>query len=115
MRAETLAPSHPQVVSETLECDVAAQTDVIASATIANEFQEAMRLGQLSLNYQPIVRLADGQVMGFEALMRWTHPQKGAISPGVFIPVAENSGLIVEARCGPCAKRAGPSRGSTPA
>lgn len=97
MRAETLAPSSPQASSETLERDVAAQTDVIASVTIANEFQEAMRLGQLSLNYQPIVRLADGQVMGFEALMRWTHPQKGAISPGVFIPVAENSGLIVEA------------------
>jgi len=53
--------------------------------------------GQLSMNYQPIVCLETGSVLGFEALMRWIHPEKGFISPGVFIPMAERSDLIVEA------------------
>jgi EAL domain-containing protein (putative c-di-GMP-specific phosphodiesterase class I) len=64
---------------------------------MASEFRTAIETGQLSLNYQPIIDLADGTVQGFEALMRWNHPEKGFISPGVFIPVAEDSGLIVEA------------------
>jgi EAL domain-containing protein (putative c-di-GMP-specific phosphodiesterase class I) len=54
----------------------------------------ALSNGELSLNYQPIVSLARGQVIGCEALIRWRHPKKGFISPADFIPVAEASGLI---------------------
>jgi len=46
------------------------------------------------VHYQPIVDVARGEVRGFEALVRWNHPQRGMISPGVFIPVAEEIGLI---------------------
>jgi diguanylate cyclase (GGDEF)-like protein len=51
---------------------------------------------QFLLHYQPIVSLADGEVRGTEALIRWAHPGKGMISPLEFIPVAEETGLIVE-------------------
>lgn len=50
---------------------------------------------QISLAYQPIVDVASEQLMGFEALLRWNHPQRGAITPATFIPVAEESGLIL--------------------
>jgi len=49
---------------------------------------------QLELHYQPQVCYRHGKVLGVEALLRWTHPERGAISPGEFIPVAEQSGLI---------------------
>jgi EAL domain-containing protein (putative c-di-GMP-specific phosphodiesterase class I) len=50
--------------------------------------------GELALHFQPYFDLGDGAVQGFEALLRWTHPRAGTISPAVFIPVAEASGLI---------------------
>jgi len=50
---------------------------------------------QFVLNYQPIVSLSTGKIAGFEALVRWQHPVKGTISPGQFIPVAEETGLIL--------------------
>ena len=52
--------------------------------------------GELSLAYQPIVSLTDGSIAGFEALVRWVHPRRGVIPPSDFIPIAENSGLIVQ-------------------
>jgi EAL domain-containing protein (putative c-di-GMP-specific phosphodiesterase class I) len=51
--------------------------------------------GDLHLDYQPIVSLSDGRIVGAEALLRWTHPQRGPIPPVEFIPVAEQSGLIL--------------------
>jgi EAL domain-containing protein (putative c-di-GMP-specific phosphodiesterase class I) len=69
----------------------------IAPKELAREFQHAMLNHQLSLNYQPIINLETGLVCGFETLMRWNHPERGNISPGVFIPVAEQTGLIVQA------------------
>jgi diguanylate cyclase (GGDEF)-like protein/PAS domain S-box-containing protein len=54
----------------------------------------AMERGELALLYQPRVGVHDGQVAGVEALMRWHHPTQGTISPGEFVPVAEDSGLI---------------------
>lgn len=68
-----------------------------AANDLASEFQQAMLHRQLSLNYQPIVNLETGLVCGFETLMRWNHPSRGFISPGVFIPLAEQTGMIVEA------------------
>jgi diguanylate cyclase (GGDEF)-like protein/PAS domain S-box-containing protein len=56
---------------------------------------DAVRAGDLILHYQPIVELATGRIVGSEALVRWKHPERGLISPAEFIPLAEDSGLIV--------------------
>jgi diguanylate cyclase len=61
---------------------------------ILGELKDAIRDGQLSLYYQPKVILATGVVAGVEALVRWNHPQRGMLFPGVFIPRAEQSTLI---------------------
>ncbi|MFV8752357.1 putative bifunctional diguanylate cyclase/phosphodiesterase [Nannocystaceae bacterium ST9] len=57
--------------------------------------RKALDREQFELHYQPIVRLADRQVLGFEALMRWNHPERGSVSPSEFIPIAEDTGLII--------------------
>ncbi|MDI1252582.1 EAL domain-containing protein [Thermomonas sp.] len=59
------------------------------------QLRHALRLGQLSLYYQPQCG-ADGEIQGFEALMRWQHPTLGTVSPARFIPLAEASGMIVQ-------------------
>lgn len=56
----------------------------------------ALERGELSLVYQPIVQLATARIVGAEALLRWSHPERGAISPARFIPIAEASGTILE-------------------
>ena len=63
---------------------------------IEHELGGALAAGQLWLEYQPKVSLASGRITGFEALVRWRHPQLGLVRPEVFIPVAEESGLIQE-------------------
>jgi EAL domain-containing protein (putative c-di-GMP-specific phosphodiesterase class I) len=60
------------------------------------ELRTALRDGDLRVFYQPIVRTEDSVLTGMEALVRWEHPQRGLVSPGVFIPVAEECGLIVD-------------------
>ncbi|GAB4209610.1 MAG: hypothetical protein OHK0013_29230 [Sandaracinaceae bacterium] len=75
--------------------DRAMQEAVNARAEIERELRIAMREGHLLLHYQPKFRVRDRALVGAEALMRWHHPQKGLVSPGRFIPVAEDSGLIV--------------------
>ncbi|MCB2067326.1 MAG: EAL domain-containing protein, partial [Erythrobacter sp.] len=59
-----------------------------------DDLREAMAEGHLKLHYQPVVRTSDHTVVGFEALMRWEHPDRGNIPPNTFIPVAEDSDLI---------------------
>jgi diguanylate cyclase (GGDEF)-like protein/PAS domain S-box-containing protein len=61
-----------------------------------HELREALAAGQLSMHYQPIVDTTSTEVVGFEALMRWSHPVRGLIAPGEFLPLAESSELIVE-------------------
>lgn len=61
---------------------------------IEEDLRDALSQGQIQLHYQPIVRAADNIVTGFEALMRWQHPERGWVSPEVFIPIAEESNLI---------------------
>ncbi|MBI3928436.1 MAG: EAL domain-containing protein [Armatimonadetes bacterium] len=63
--------------------------------TLENELQSALRHGQFVLFYQPVVELSTRNVVGVEALLRWNHPQMGQISPLEFLPVAEETGLIV--------------------
>jgi diguanylate cyclase (GGDEF)-like protein len=75
--------------------DRAMQEAVNARAEIERELRVAMREGHLLLHYQPKFRVRDRALVGAEALMRWQHPQKGLVSPARFIPVAEDSGLIV--------------------
>jgi diguanylate cyclase (GGDEF)-like protein len=59
------------------------------------QLQRAVELGQLRLTYQPIVDLADGGLVGIEALVRWQHPERGLVSPGEFIEIAEENGAIL--------------------
>jgi diguanylate cyclase (GGDEF)-like protein len=59
------------------------------------DLRHALERGQLLLYYQPKVEVSTGRVRGFEALLRWQHPERGLISPAEFIPVAEETGLIV--------------------
>jgi diguanylate cyclase (GGDEF)-like protein len=63
---------------------------------IEAELRGALALGQLSLHYQPKIDIATGEMRSVEALIRWQHPTRGAILPGEFIPIAEESGLILE-------------------
>ncbi len=63
---------------------------------LESDLQQAIRYNLLHLNYQPIVSLTTGKISGFEALVRWNHPQKGNISPEKFIPISEETGSIVQ-------------------
>ncbi len=63
--------------------------------TLATELRNAIDQNQLSLFYQPKLSVRDGRLSGAEALVRWQHPQRGLVNPGEFIPVAEETGLIV--------------------
>ena len=60
------------------------------------DLRDALRRRQLSLHYQPVVELPGGRISGAEALARWEHPERGMVSPGEFVPLAEESGLVVE-------------------
>jgi diguanylate cyclase (GGDEF)-like protein/PAS domain S-box-containing protein len=62
---------------------------------LENALRHALALNQLELHYQPQIAMQDGHVVGAEALLRWQHPELGAISPAEFIPIAEESGLIL--------------------
>ena len=83
--------------AEFVELNYADQADAMETIKMANDFKLALQRKELFLHYQPIINLQKGQVSGFEALMRWKHPDRGLISPAVFIPVAEESGMIVAA------------------
>lgn len=60
------------------------------------DLRSGLRQGELALHYQPQVHLRSGQRLGAEALLRWQHPRQGAVPPTVFIPLAEQSDLIIE-------------------
>jgi diguanylate cyclase (GGDEF)-like protein len=61
---------------------------------LENDLRQAIERGELSVHYQPIVHAAGEEISGFESLVRWQHPTRGAISPAKFIPLAEEAGLI---------------------
>jgi EAL domain-containing protein (putative c-di-GMP-specific phosphodiesterase class I) len=68
--------------------------DVREQAELLRDLRAALRLQQLELFYQPKVHAPSAQITGVEALLRWHHPQRGMISPNIFIPLAEHNGLI---------------------
>ncbi|MFL6240973.1 MAG: putative bifunctional diguanylate cyclase/phosphodiesterase [Actinomycetes bacterium] len=69
--------------------------EAIRRVELEAEIRQALTAGEFSLDYQPVLRLATGEVVGVEALLRWHHPRRGWVSPNEVIPVAEESGLIV--------------------
>ena len=62
---------------------------------LEQDLRKALPAGEFELYYQPVVNLASQTVSGFEALIRWNHPERGLVSPGTFIPLAEEIGFIV--------------------
>lgn len=63
---------------------------------LVQDLRQALSEGGLAMHYQPIVRLDTTEIVGFEALMRWKHPKRGWVAPEVFIPLAEQSDLILD-------------------
>jgi diguanylate cyclase (GGDEF)-like protein/PAS domain S-box-containing protein len=72
------------------------QQQALGRFTLEQDLHKALDAGQISMHYQPIVDLSTSDVVGFEALMRWQHPEQGMVPPNVFIPLAEASDLILE-------------------
>ena len=69
--------------------------DMQARSKLQLDLRRALVNGEFELYYQPLVNLERDEICGFEALLRWRHPERGFVSPGEFIPLAEETGLIV--------------------
>jgi len=76
--------------------DVSLEQEVKASHQTVQQIRQALVAGELCLHYQPKVNLRCGTVVGFEALLRWQHPERGLVKPGDFLPLIERTDLIVD-------------------
>ncbi len=70
--------------------------EAVSRFTLAQDLSRALERDEMSMAFQPIIDLANGEVVGYESLMRWRHPERGAVPPDVFIPLAEQSNLIYD-------------------
>jgi diguanylate cyclase (GGDEF)-like protein/PAS domain S-box-containing protein len=68
---------------------------MLTRLAMEQDLRKALPSGEFELYYQPVVNLQSGAISGFEALIRWNHPQRGLISPATFVPLAEETGFIV--------------------
>ncbi|MBC3797322.1 EAL domain-containing protein [Acetobacterium tundrae] len=75
-------------------CSGKMKNDVLEKVTLTNSLYQALEKNELMLHYQPQVSAASREIIGFEALLRWEHQKLGTIPPAVFIPIAEETGLI---------------------
>lgn len=85
-----------QLIDAGLHEKVVMNTQSRNRIAMEGKLREALQKGELSVHYQPLVDVVSRHVVSLEALVRWTHPQQGAISPAEFIPVAEQCGLILQ-------------------
>jgi diguanylate cyclase (GGDEF)-like protein/PAS domain S-box-containing protein len=88
-RAKSMGKARSEVFDEAM------RARALVRLRMESDLRRAVEREQFELVYQPIVSLASGRVMGFEALARWRHPERGLVMPGEFIPLAEETGLIV--------------------
>jgi diguanylate cyclase (GGDEF)-like protein len=75
--------------------DRAMHTDALARLQLETDLRRAVEQGEFRLHYQPLVSLRTGRITGLEALLRWEHPIRGLVQPSDFIPIAEETGLII--------------------
>jgi diguanylate cyclase (GGDEF)-like protein/PAS domain S-box-containing protein len=75
--------------------DPSMRDQVIERLQMENDLRIALERNELELLYQPIIKLNSGHITGFEALLRWLHPKQGSIPPAGFIPLAEETGLVI--------------------
>jgi diguanylate cyclase (GGDEF)-like protein/PAS domain S-box-containing protein len=88
-RAKRLGPARYEVFDEEM------RERALARLQMESDLRWTLEREQLQLHYQPIVSLASGELLGFEALARWIHPERGPVPPEDFIPVAEETGMIL--------------------
>lgn len=91
-----LESAHRQLVAAAQHTQQTMNTQARHRAALEDDLRQAVKAGELSVHYQPLVDIRTRRAVGLEALVRWHHPSKGAISPAIFIPVAEDSDLILE-------------------
>lgn len=72
------------------------QNDADDRLRLEHDLRQALKRDELEVHYQPVVSAGTQAVVGFEALLRWRHPERGMISPAVFVPIAEDTGLIAD-------------------
>ena len=96
LRAADMAMHHAkkQGLARHAVFDPAMQEQAVARLQMEADLRRAIERQQFQVHYQPIVSLETGRITGFEALVRWTHPTRGMVSPLEFIPLAEETGLI---------------------
>jgi len=88
-RAKEMGGNGYYIYASSINCEVKERLHLL------NQFKKAFEKGQLSINYQPRISVGTGKINGVEALLRWQHPEMGLIPPSKFIPIAEETGMII--------------------